>query len=512
MNVTKDSKLKINIKRFNTCNGSIETCGYFKQLVLQYQLYGVHDESLSTQQNGTTIGDLINNFHHLIENHDKNDKEFQYIYNALGNACKINTCKPFQRYYCRQFDDYPNIFANTDRKLALLRQILDQIHCHYTHQYDVGLRFMPETIDNNDEKHEYTTQHHQYNIHKPQKFASHFNTTHTSTNNNEKIDEYTKIYSYSYSFNYWDNCKDCTDISYNDLTYDDLYVANKYKFSNLKEELFNHEKDFRLGTINVWFGYSHEYIQTPAAKMLSAKSAKYWTATSHFPDHPSKYGYDENKCITQQNMTTIVIYCNEDIFQANFSETYRAITDNEPLVNIKDRHSAYYWFAKLLRETVSVYGIQYKDGKESRMYHGATGEMLLDGFQCQIFGVLSTSSRLHVAQRFSSNPGLVLEMVPDPYLKYFDCAPWSLFTYEWELLFVGGCAMMNIINIRNIGNKLNVNNVIEMMEIDIDDELKDEYYFQALRIIDTMTNGVYYDNDPTNVLRMKDKETGKWIV
>ena len=157
---------------------------------------------------------------------------------------------------------------------------------------------------------------------------------------------------------------------------------------------------------------------------------------------------------------------------------------------IKKRHSNFHHFAKNIKEAVEVFGTQYMDGNIKRMYHGIDKEMIFDGMKPYIHTVLSTTYSQSVAIQFTNNTGLLLEIIPNPILKYFDCCWLSKYSNEGELLFIGGFLPMNFINIINT-----------LYSWDFDE------YITSLRIIDTMTSGVYFSYDQSIVHKIKEKNT-----
>eukprot|EP01084_Bolivina_argentea_P034046 62977_1 len=243
-------------------------------------------------------------------------------------------------------------------------------------------------------------------------------------------------------------------------------------------------------------------MKTDYVRRITARCEKYLTHISHLPDHPSHFGYRDSSPIPAENILCIEIYCNQDTLRLAFSKTYRPnIYDEqkqqsakEVFDSIKKAHSEFHHFARILRETVEVFGTEYINGNVKRMYCGITGQMIIPGFQCQIFSVLSACSEIEVARNFAGVNGLVLELVPSTHLKYFACAPFSYYPFLRDFLFIGGLAAMNITMIWTI------------------DRQKIEQYANhvpALRMFDSMTNGVYFKNDAADIHAIKEKD---WCI
>ena len=226
-------------------------------------------------------------------------------------------------------------------------------------------------------------------------------------------------------------------------------------------------------------------IQTMNAKKSRAITQKYVPSLQHHPSHPIHFEYIEGSSISVQHLLVLLIYCGMDQFQYKFSETFRRTKPKQILNDIIKIHSNFHHFAKYLKESIEVFGTEYKHGTIDRMYHGINQEMIFDSTAAQIFGPLSTTYDWDVAVSFSNNKGMVLELVPDAHLKYFDCEWVSPFSDEAELLFIGAFGQIQFLNITNT-------------------EFGFDYieYVKGLRIIETMTDGMYFMDDPADIHKM----------
>ena len=154
----------------------------------------------------------------------------------------------------------------------------------------------------------------------------------------------------------------------------------------------------------------------------------------------------------------IILILNKQDFQYKYSSTYR-LTDNDytnshnfnDIINvIKKKHQNFHHFAKNLREAIEVFGKVYALGQTSRVYHGINQEMLFNSMSAYIFGPFSTTCDDQVALNFATNNGLIIEIVPNAHLKYFECFWLSKYSYEQELLFIGGLQPLQFVNITNM--------------------------------------------------------------
>eukprot|EP01083_Nonionella_stella_P021563 59778_1 len=91
------------------------------------------------------IKHILNDYHELLQFAETVDN-LEYIYHYLGDLCDINTCKKFNRLYmCR---DEPRSRSqkeanpSTDNIVDVVAtHILDKIHSHFTHSFDVRSRY-----------------------------------------------------------------------------------------------------------------------------------------------------------------------------------------------------------------------------------------------------------------------------------------------------------------------------------------------------------------------------------
>eukprot|EP01084_Bolivina_argentea_P053195 97659_1 len=128
------------------------------------------------------------------------------------------------------------------------------------------------------------------------------------------------------------------------------------------------------------------------------------------------------------NVLSLLIYCNCDLYQRKWSETYRRIPSNESNHSLKQRHSCFYWSSIYLRDLVEHFGTKLIDHNENnKFYHGVNQILYFSKTITQIYSPFSTSSEITVAYNFSEGNGLLLELQYSfseyPLLsKYFDCS------------------------------------------------------------------------------------------
>eukprot|EP01084_Bolivina_argentea_P310706 537678_1 len=359
-------------------------------------------------------------------------------------------------------------------------QILDKIHCHYQHSYDIGYKLGMAEKDqilhnineqkSTDDDEQFCInptlidiskilkpKHEEYNSYKHNKFSQLYDT-----------------YSFGFRFNYWDYHKNCDNINIAGLPVRDCYVPNKY--SSLKEEL----------TQNTVIRITYLQFQNELAKANQFKQTNYCKTIRSFVlpfdvFHSNKhFGIPNDTEIFSEHLLAIIIYCAYTNLQFEFSKSYRGENPDDNLYQVKQVHSNFHHFGRLLRECVELFG-KRQDKDETRIfYHGTSKKFTFKNTSALIFGPLSTTSVWEVAVCFSNYQGLILELYPHWQMPYFDCCWLSDFSNEGELLFVGGKGPMVLLNITdaNIGNDYRI-------------------FTTALGIIDTMLEGYYFESDRT---------------
>eukprot|EP01084_Bolivina_argentea_P287378 493118_1 len=99
---------------------------------------------------------------------------------------------------------------------------------------------------------------------------------------------------------------------------------------------------------------------------------------------------------------------------------------------------------------------------------------------------MSTTLKINVASVFAQNNGLIVQMIPGPFLRYFDVRWLSKYPDEQEFLFIGGQRPMYFMNI------IHTSHFVMLKK-----------YIEAIRIIETMFNGYYFTQDPTVCVRVE---------
>eukprot|EP01084_Bolivina_argentea_P312004 540130_1 len=374
--------------------------------------------------NGVKMKDLYNDFLHILSHHS-NDQQFEWIKNQLKH-CNINKCKTFKKRY-----------TNNEHLHDSYQQIVNKIHCYFYHSYDIGDRFTTAEKQRmaigDDEK--------QYDCGDQLLFNKSLQTMNRILQSKQKLvlqqcnrkkqNKYTALFSqenlYKYGikfkYGYKEEPVDC-----NDKGYTGHQVSPKY--SSLKEEMISNS----ISTLTL-------------AQFIN----EYEKAKIHFDSHYCKSNHKEIKC---QYLLSVMIYCNYDLLQYEFSKTYRE--------NDGGSHNEFYFLGKNLKICIKNCGTYISDGTVNEFYHGINEQLSFPSYigsgvfnGISVLCPLSTSSSLAVAANFTNNNGILVTFVAKrrSVLKYFAVSWLSNFPSESEYLFIQNnhhCRLeiKNIINVK----------------------------------------------------------------
>eukprot|EP01084_Bolivina_argentea_P088960 160616_1 len=118
--------------------------------------------------------------------------------------------------------------------------------------------------------------------------------------------------------------------------------------------------------------------------------------------------------------------------------------------------------AKLLRETVEVFGQSVTNSKIKTFYHGIS-TLIFSEFIANFCTPTSTTSSIVIAANFATvndndSKGMILSLTDynNNHVPYFNCSFISKFGHEKEMLFFGGWAPLKLSNISLIENNINL--------------------------------------------------------
>eukprot|EP01083_Nonionella_stella_P108339 315019_1 len=94
------------------------------------------------------------------------------------------------------------------------------------------------------------------------------------------------------------------------------------------------------------------------------------------------YKIREGSVITMEHILAVLLYTNHTGLSAAFSRSFRKISESESDNQLKERHSYYTNWARLLREAVECWGYELWETTRTRstFYHGISKQMAFDHF------------------------------------------------------------------------------------------------------------------------------------
>ena len=185
----------------------------------------------------------------------------------------------------------------------------------------------------------------------------------------------------------------------------ELYVSKKY--GSFGEEIINYRQFVDIHIIKfkqLIIKKAREYINTKLVR-----SMKYDDEDKPHRD-PQNYGITKGTPLGIDNLLSIILYTDTTVLSSEFSSTFRRISPYETLTNTKRRNSKYWWWSKLLRETVELYGERARDMAKSPFYTGMGIVMYMPCFMIRLCSPTSTSIHLEVALKFSGEAGIILQL------------------------------------------------------------------------------------------------------
>ena len=164
--------------------------------------------------------------------------------------------------------------------------------------------------------------------------------------------------------------------------YNDWYIAAKY--GSLEEEVLNNS----ICRLQL---YQWKITITKATFKWNKLKNKDIVNTARFW-WEIVYGIKKGSLITLDHIIALLLYTNWTELCTEFSATYRKSKEDESDKELKARHAEYCIWAKLLRETVEVYGTGLNESNLKSFYTGLSAPMIFDSFSVYICCPLSTAA------------------------------------------------------------------------------------------------------------------------
>ena len=174
----------------------------------------------------------------------------------------------------------------------------------------------------------------------------------------------------------------------------------KPRYKDLKEEMRNYAY-LPFGEMNKILIKAQQYENTAIAKSMKATGRKRKGAP-----------------LTVNHLQSIILYCDYSDLSRDFTISFRKTHPFQPLSQIKNHNSKYYYWSKILKETIKEYGQNNTrrggNGLLSKLdgpfFCGMCVVLNITQFNMFIYSPLSTSVHLEIAMKFSGEEGMILEM------------------------------------------------------------------------------------------------------
>ena len=128
-----------------------------------------------------------------------------------------------------------------------------------------------------------------------------------------------------------------------------------------------------------------------------------------------EHGWSDGELIGLDALISIILYCDYTKLSSHFSSTFRKNGPFEPIQAIIQRNRTYYWWSKILKETIKKYGQSHQRRRgelESIIgpfYCGMSVVMNMPQFNISLLSPVSTSKHIEVALRFGGQNGMILQ-------------------------------------------------------------------------------------------------------
>ena len=149
-----------------------------------------------------------------------------------------------------------------------------------------------------------------------------------------------------------------------------------------------------------------------------------------------KYDISVGEVISKDRLMAVLLYTDFTNLSCKFSSTFRREYLDESIESIKNRNGNYWWWSKMLYETIQQYGKNRFSGLRGPFYCGLDRVLLVPQFYITLLSPTSTSINIEVAKSFSGDNGIIIEFDNDggnaAFIRGFDASWISHFHHENE--------------------------------------------------------------------------------
>ena len=186
----------------------------------------------------------------------------------------------------------------------------------------------------------------------------------------------------------------------------ELFVEKKY--SSFKEEISNYKYLNMKQYEEIVVVKANNYVDAKATKNAKPSDQEEWITKLHYAIEM------DNTTLGYKNLVCLILYTDFSELSADFSASFRRKSVFEPISDTKERNSYYWWWSKILRETVELFGqCRYKADKtclEGPFYTGMSVVLTLSEFNIFLCSPTSTSAQIEVALKFGGENGMVIQL------------------------------------------------------------------------------------------------------
>eukprot|EP01084_Bolivina_argentea_P085803 155086_1 len=422
--------------------------------------------------NKYSVTDALDDFNHLVHSHVH---EFEEIYNILNdaiynnNGCELCNCLLMRRHHRNRSvvtkNEYilDELFCSSNGIVEL--QILDRVHCHYFHSFDIGFKLtQTEKRDIMNQEKKTSDEFHHIICSKILSKHNRLDRLNSSENKFKKI----KPYSFGNRFYYWRYYKYYWGVNDPVHTFTPDWPPHQ-----INQLVFNHSNSSTC--IAFWYiEPKHKDIKTELlCNDICCIGRKQWENVVHKAS--IFYETEKAKCtfcsrqksavwyemkfgdfMSVNHLIAMLMYCNYDLLSRKYSETYRRCDENEIAQDVVERHRNYYWLGRYLRECVECFGMTTNSNTylhSITVYHGVNDKFTFSSMHAYIKVPFSVTTSYPVAVNFCNNTGMILELSMNvttwsQHLKEgieslfrMDCCDMSWisdYTQENEIFCIGG--------------------------------------------------------------------------
>ena len=191
-----------------------------------------------------------------------------------------------------------------------------------------------------------------------------------------------------------------------------MYV--KRKFDNYKEETLSH--------LNIKF-YKNQVV-TKAEQFIQTNTVKSMTAANL--NYRYNYGITAGTPINLNHIISLILYTDFTEYCSKFSGTFRSLSINETMQDVKTRNTAFWFQSKYFREVVEIYG--HSTGETGPFFSGVNCVLCIPQFALRLNSPTSTSKHIEVSINFATRDGMIIELSNNGHYRADEL---SIFDVSW---------------------------------------------------------------------------------